>query len=218
MNTELARKNFTLNILLNPTKQMQELEEKPKILLPFLLITLTGILTAFVLHRYSLHIILDFFELEQTKTTSLILLLLYSIIICSFLITEWMIFSVITFFFTIIFSFKVVSLKFVFSIIGFSWIPIIIRTLSYLTLIVMNGRIFEPQGLTLLFSNDIPNIIKIVLQNLDVFVLWQLLIVYIGVNVIVKKKLLSFLIVLSTFTITILIKVFPYLLATTLLD
>ena len=143
--------------------------------------------------------------------------LTHAIIICSFLTIEWMIFSVLIFFFTIIYSFKVVNIKYIFSIVGLSWVPIIIKTFSYLILIIINDEIFAPQGLTIFF-NDLPEIAKVTLQNLDIFVLWQLLIIYFGVNIITKKKLLSSLIVLTTFSITILIKIFPYILATTIMN
>ena len=171
-----------------------------------------------VFHKYLLQDILDFFEINYSLTTTLVVLLVFAVGIISFLITEWMVLSILIYFFTIIFSLNVVKLKNIFCITGYSWIPILIKTFSYLLLAWINKDIFVPQGLTVILGEIDSELIKGILQSLDIFTIWQFVIIGIGIYVITNKKKIAAAIVFTTFLLTVLIKVFPLLLATTFIS
>lgn len=141
-----------------------------------------------------------------------------ALMLCGLLLTEWMILSVFIYFLSMALALKLVHFKTVSSFTGYSWVPIIIKTFGYAMIVLITGEIFQPQGLSAIFSETPSNLFLVILQHIDVFTIWQYGILLIGIHSFVQHRLKSIIIVTITLLTTITIKTIPYLLTVALLD
>src|SRR4051794_3082137 len=114
MEGTITSKNSLYKIMIEPLMVFRYLNKHPNILIPLFLLILSGILSALVFHKYLLQDLLNFLEIDHSFTTSLVVFLIFAVGIISFLFTEWMVLSILIYFFTILFSLNVVKLKNIF--------------------------------------------------------------------------------------------------------
>ncbi|MDG5790188.1 YIP1 family protein [Evansella sp. AB-P1] len=210
MQLSVSKSSFS-QIMFDPTVLFEHVKQKPKPLFPILLVILTALLLNTGTFPYIQQEINQFLELETSNSNSIVMFSIMTFILCGGFLIELIIHSLIIYFIIALVSVDVQHLRTIFSIIGYSWFPILIKSISFIIIIIMTGNIFEPQGLRVLFPGIENGIVAILLKNIDIFILWQYFLIYLGVKVLLKNQhwMLSASITLCAFLISICFKILP---------
>jgi|GEM_PF-5079057 len=210
--------SFTVNnslykVLVEPTKTFYHLKRSPSVLRPFLLIAVAGLLMTAAVYPYLLKDIDKILEIG-TSVSAIILFFVTALFICGAFIIEWAMLSALIYFAIVTLSKELPSFKTVFSCVGYSWIPIIFKTLAFSVLVFFSGHLFEPKGFAALFPDIQNRLLHGFLRQIDIFIIWHFVILLFCVKVLVSDKywIKPFVIVAIPYTLLILAKLIPCLL------
>lgn len=209
--------SFTVNnslykVLVEPTKTFYHLKHSPSILRPFLLVSFAGILMTVAVYPYILEDITRILEIE-TSLFAIILFAATAIFICGLLITEWTILSALIYFAIVTLSKELPNFKTVLSCVGYSWMPIIFKTLAFAVLVFFSGHLLEPKGFAALFPDIHNRLLDGLLRQIDLFVIWHFIILLFCIKVLLADKhwIKPFVIMGIPHTLLFLVKIIPYL-------
>lgn len=197
--------------LLEPTNFFEILKEQPRPFYPIVLVLLNGLLLTVATFPFVQQEINQIFELNPSISNTIIMFSIMTLLLCGGFVIELIIHSLIVYFIVALFSTEVQNFRTVLSIIGYSWVPIMIKFTFFIFLVLVTKEIFEPQGLLVLFPGVEDGIFALILKNIDVFIIWQYVLVYLGVKCLLKHQywVLSASIALFTFIISLTFKSLP---------
>lgn len=197
--------------LIEPKKFFSDLVDQPSFWRPFMIIVLSGVMLTSVTFPFTLKELTDLLALNSSFTTSAIVFIIFTLIICGSLMIEWVMLSVFIYFILALLSPSVSNFRTVFSMTGYTWVPIILKTLSFAALVLITGEVFEPVGLLALFPNLENNIAVSILNQIEPFIIWQYALLYFGVKVLLKSRnhIVPLAIAGVTFMISLTFKVLP---------
>ncbi len=160
---------------------------------------------------YTFKEIKDLFSLDSSIFITIIFFLISIFMICGSVIIEWVMLSVFIYFITSLLSPAASNFRTVFSVVGFSWVPVILKTLSFAVLVFITGEVFEPIGLLALFPNLDHHVFVAFLNQVEPFLIWQFVLLYFGVKALLKleSRIASLLIISITFAANLALKTIP---------
>jgi hypothetical protein len=176
---------FLYKVLVEPTRTFRHLKHSPSILSPFLLIAVSCLLVTATVYPHLLELIGKIIEIETSVFVTMLVGTALFILICGAFIVEWAILSTLIYFGIVILSEELPSFKVVFSCVGYSWVPVIIKTLAFAVLIFFFGRLFESKGFTVLFPDIQNKVLYGFLQQIDIFFIWHFVILFFCIKVLV---------------------------------
>ncbi|MFD1706978.1 YIP1 family protein [Siminovitchia sediminis] len=199
--------------IIEPNKFFHELLEQPNILRPFLIILLSGMALTAATFPHTYKEIQDLFGLGSSLSTAAIVFIILALMICGSALIEWVMLSVFIYFITALLSPASSSFRTVFSVAGFSWVPIILKTLSFAALVLITGKVFQPVGMQILFPNLDNHAVVAMLNQVEPFFIWQFVLLYFGVKVLLKSSspMTPLLVVVITFAANLALKTIPAL-------
>ncbi len=124
---------------------------------------------------------------------------------------EWLVQSIVIYFVVIVLSSENRPFRVVSSIIGYSWVPITIKVTFFSLLVLISGKLYEPNGFAGLINNIDNQFLISFFKNLDLFVIWKYGIMYIGIRVLLKSlsKWLSLVLIIFVFIFANILKILP---------
>lgn len=197
--------------IVEPYKMFNELQEKPNTLRPFLIILLSGIILTVVTFPHTFKEIKYLFNLDSSISTTVVVFFIFTFLICGSVIIEWVMLSVLLYFIISLLSPAISNFRIVFSVAGFSWVPIILKTISFATLVLITGEVFEPVGLRVLVPNLDHDVAVALLNQVEPFLIWQFVLLYFGVKALLKseRRVAPLLIVSIIFVANLTLKTIP---------
>lgn len=197
--------------IIEPNKFFNELLEQPSILRPFLIILLSGMALTAATFPHTYKEIQDLFGLGSSLSTAVIVFMILALMICGSAMIEWVMLSVFIYFITALLSPAASNFRTVFSVAGFSWVPIILKTLSFAALVLITGKVFQPVGMQILFPNLDNHAVVAILNQVEPFFIWQFVLLYFGVKVLLKSgsRMTPLLVVVITFAANLALKTIP---------
>ncbi len=200
--------------LIDPRKLFLELCSTPKNLFPLILVLFTGFLLAFSTSKFTIEEITYIFGLEENVSNSAIILGSLTFLISGGLLVEWLVQSIVIYFIVAVFSSENRPFRVVSSIIGYSWIPITIKVTFFSLLVLISGELYEPNGFAGLMNNTNNQFLIYFFKNLDLFVIWKYVIMYIGIRVLLRglSKWLTLVLIISVFLFANILKLLPQIL------
>lgn len=198
-------------VLIEPVSLFHRLIEKPKNFYPFILIMLIGIALVLSTSQFTIKDISHLFELEEKMSNSTIIVGIFTFIISGGLLIEWLIQSIVIYFMVSLFSTEAREFRAVSSIIGYSWVPIAIKVLSFSLLIMFTGELYEAKGFSGLLNGFDNPLLTSLFKNIDFFVIWQYIIMYLGVRILISdsNKWITVVIITLTFLFNNILKLLP---------
>lgn len=197
--------------IIEPNKFFNELMEQPNILRPFLIILMSGIVLTAVTFPYTFKEIQELLGIGSSMSISIIAFIIFALLICGSVLIEWVMLSVFIYFITALLSPAASNFRTVFSVAGFSWVPIILKTLSFAALVLITGKVFQPVGLRIFFPSLDHHVAVAILNQVEPFLIWQFVLLYFGVKVLLKSgsRMSPLLIVCITFAANLALKTIP---------
>ena len=204
------------SVLIEPEALFHKLIERPKNIYPFILILLTGIAFVLSTSQFTIKEISYLFDLEEKLSNSTIIISIFTFIISGGLLIEWLIQAIIIYFMVSLLSTDTREFRAVSSIIGYSWVPITIKVFSFSLLVVFTGEMYEPKGLSGILNVSHNSLLISFLKNIDLFVIWQYIIMYLGVRILLghSNKWLTIMIISLTFLLNNILKLLPEIFTT----
>ncbi|MCQ6277182.1 YIP1 family protein [Bacillus sp. V3B] len=198
-------------VLIEPVTLFHKLIERPKNFYPFILIFLTGIALVLSTSQFTIKEISYLFDLEEKLSNSTIIISIFTFIISGGLLIEWLIQAIIIYFMVSLLSTETREFRAVSSIIGYSWVPIAIKVVSFSLLVLFTGEMYEPKGLSGVLNGSNNSLLMSFLKNIDLFVIWQYIIMYLGVRILLgySNKWLTVVIISLTFLLNNILKLLP---------
>lgn len=200
-----------VSALFEPVSLFNKLIEKPKNFYPFILIMLIGIFLVLSTSQFLIQEISNLFELEDKLSNSAIIIGIFTFIISGGLLIEWLIQAIVIYFMVSLFSTKTREFRAVSSIIGYSWVPIAIKVFSFSLLVIFSGELYEIKGFSGILKDTDSSLLSSFLKNIDFFVIWQYIIMYLGVKILLRdsSKWVSIMIIAFTFLLNTILKIIP---------
>ncbi|MEH2999357.1 MULTISPECIES: YIP1 family protein [Bacillus] len=200
-----------VSVLFEPVSLFNKLIEKPKNFYPFILIMLIGIFLVLSTSQFIIQEISHLFELEEKVSNSAIIIGIFSFIISGGLLIEWLIQAIVIYFMVSLFSTETREFRAVSSIIGYSWVPIAIKVISFSLLVMFSGELYEIKGFSGILKDTDNSLLNSFLKNIDFFVIWQYIILYLGVKILIRdsSKWMSIMIITFTFLLNTILKIIP---------
>jgi hypothetical protein len=173
------------------------------------------LLVTAAVYPYLLKDISKIIEIETSLSATILLVAIaLFILICGAFIVEWAMLSALIYFGIIALSKESPSFKTVFSCVGYSWVPVIIKVLVFAVLVFFFGRLFTPAGFAALFPDIENKLVYGFLRQIDMFSIWHFVILFFCVRVLVPDThwLKPLVIVSVPYSLLVFLELVPYLL------